>query len=126
MVSVTYTGEIAKSEYDKVVDIDRIEFTDKTAKTECYIEIPRLNNQILFQDKKSVSVLITDDDKDVKKVKNPILILNGVLYMVRKSSDAKPKDIIQFSAGGIILRLITDKQTSFRMRGNRNFKVVVN
>ena len=125
MVSVTYTGDIAKSEYDKVVDIDRIEFTDKTAKTECYVEIPRLNGQISFQDKKSMTVLITDDEKETKKIKDPTLVFNSVLYMVRKSPDAKPKDIVQFSAGGVILRLISEKQTAFRLRGNRNFKIVV-
>ena len=125
MVSVTFTGDISKTEYDHVVDIDRIEFTDKTAKTDCYIEIPRLEGKISFQNKKNITVLVTDDEKDVAKVKDAVLKLNSVLYMVRKTSDSKPKDIVQFSSGGIILRLISDKQTTFRMRGNRNFKIVL-
>ncbi len=125
MISITYTGDISKTEYDKVVDIDRVEFTDKTAKTDCYIEIPRLNSQISIQDKKNMTVLITDDEKEVAKIKDPLLIFNSVLYMVRKSTDPKPKDIVQFSAGGIILRIMSDKQTTFRMRGNRNFKLVI-
>lgn len=125
MVSITYTGDISKAEYDKVVDIDRIEFTDKTAKTDCYIELPRLNGLISFQNKKNISVLITDEEKDVAKTKEPILVFNTVLYMVRKSTDPKPKDIVQFSAGGMILRIMVDKQTTFRMRGNRNFKIII-
>ena len=126
MVSITYTGDITKKEYDRVVDIDRVEFTDKTAKTECYVEIPRLAGQVSFQDKKNMTVLITDDEKDVSKIKDPVLVFNSVLYMVRKdNSESKPKDVVQFSAGGIILRLMTDKQTNFRMRGNRNFRVEI-
>ena len=121
MVSITFTGDISKTEYDHVVDIDRIEFTDKTAKTDCYVEIPRLEGKISFQDKKNMTVLITDDEKEVEAT----LIFNTVLYMVRKTTDSKPKDVVQFSSGGIILRLISDKQTTFRMRGNRNFKIVL-
>ena len=125
MVSITFTGDITKNEYDQVVDIERIEFTDKTAKTDCYVEVPRLEGKISFQNKKSMSVLITDEEGADKKVKDPVMVLNSVLYMVRKSDDTKPRDIIQFSSGGMVLRLIADKQTTFRMRGNRNFKVVL-
>ena len=125
MVSITFTGDITKNEYDQVVDIERIEFSDKTAKTDCYVEVPRLEGKISFQNKKSMSVLITDEEGADKKVKDPVMVLNSVLYMVRKSDDTKPRDIIQFSSGGMVLRLIADKQTTFRMRGNRNFKVVL-
>lgn len=126
MVSITYTGDITKKEYDRVVDVDRVEFTDKTAKTDCYIEIPRLGVLVTVQDKKNLTVLITDDEKEANKIKEPLLVFNSVLYMVRKdTSNSKPKDVVQFSAGGIILRLMSDKQTNFRMRGNRVFKVVI-
>ena len=125
MVAITYTGDVKKSEYDHVIDVDRMEFTDKTSKTDCYIEIPRLEGKVLIQDKKTLSVLVTDDDKEAKKVKDPAVVFNSVLYMVRKTSDDKPKDVVQFSAGGTILRLLSDKQTTFKMRGNRNFKIVV-
>ena len=125
MVSVTYSGDISKNDYDHVVDVEKIEFTDKTAKTDCYVEIPRLEGKISFQDKKSMTVLVTDEEKGANKIKDPVLVFNSVLYMVRKSEDQKPRDIVQFSAGGNILRLIADKQTHFRMRGNRNFKIII-
>ena len=125
MVAITYTGDVTKTEYDHVVDIDRMQFIDKTTKTDCYIEVPRLEGKVVIQDKKSLTVLVTDDEKEVQKVKDPVLVFNSVLYMVRKTTDTKPKDVVQFSAGGLILRLVSDKQKDFRMRGNRNFKIVV-
>ena len=125
MVAITYTGDVKKSEYDHVIDVDRMEFTDKANKTDCYIEIPRLEGKILIQDNKTLSVLVTDDDKEAKKIKDPVLVFNSTLYMVRKTSDDKPKDVVQFSAGGTVLRLLSDKQTTFKLRGNRNFKIVV-
>ena len=82
MVAITYTGDVTKTEYDHVVDIDRMQFTDKTRKTECYIEIPRLEGKVLMQDKKNLSVLVTDDEKEAQKIKDPALVFNSVLYMV--------------------------------------------
>lgn len=125
MVAITYTGDVKKSDYDHVTDVDRMEFSDKASKTDCYIEIPRLEGKILLQDRKTLSVLVTDDEKEAKKVKDPVLVMNSILYMVRKTSDDKPRDVVQFSAGGTILRLLSDKQTTFRLRGNRNFKIVI-
>jgi len=123
MVSITYTGDISTNTYDQVVDIERIEFTDKKAKTDCYIEVPRLDGKVSFQDKKAITIVITDDEAPDKKGYD--MVLNTVLYLVRKSGDSKPKDIVQFSAGGMVLRLIADKITTFRMRGNRNFKLLL-
>lgn len=125
MVTLTYSGDITKLVYDKVVDLEKIEFTDKTAKTECFVEVPRLDNQVSFQDKKNISVTITDEEAGVKKVKNPSLIYNSVLYTVKKTTDEKPKDVVQFSAGGLILILKSDKQTVFRLKGNRNYKILI-
>lgn len=119
------TGEIkATKEYDHIVDLDRLEFVDKKNKFDVYIEIPRLEGKGSFVDDTSITVSICDDFEK-KASKNTKMVFNTILYMIRKSEDKK-KNIVQFSAGGISLRLMTTaKKIPFNLRGNRNFKVFV-
>ena len=116
------SGEIKKSSYDRIVDLDRLEFTDKKNKIDVYFEFPRLEGDITLEGTKTVSIEITDDF-DKKGNDTTKMVLNTTLYMVRTEDK---KQIVQFSSGGIILRLIGDKNSHpFRLRKNRNFKILI-
>ena len=124
-MNLTVTGEISNRQYDRVIDIDRIEFTDKTKKLDCYVEIPRLDSLISIENSKSLSVTISDEENALAKIKDPTMVLNTTLYMVRKSGDKSSENIYQFSAGGIILRFMTKEQLPFKLRGNKVFKLIL-
>ena len=121
------SGTIKSTNYDRVVDLDRIEFDDKKNKMKVYLEYPRLGNiSQRLTDKDSISVTITDDVEQKKKpTKDMKMVLNSTLYMIRKADDDKG-NIVQFSSGGIMLRLISStKKIPFRLRGNRNYKIFI-
>ena len=47
------TGEIKSSTFDRVVDLDRVEFTDKTKKVDVFFEFPRLEGFVSLEDVKT-------------------------------------------------------------------------
>ena len=117
------TGEIKSKNFDRVVDIDRVEFSDKKNKIDVYFEFPRLEGLTTLENTNSITLEITDDFE--KRADDSTKIaLNTTLYMIR--SDESKNNIVQFSAGGIILRLIANpKKHPFRLRGNRSFKIFI-
>ena len=100
------TGDIKSSTYDKIVDLDRVEFTDKKNKVDVYLEYPRLEGVTSLSNVKTVSLEITDD-YDKSATEETLMVLNTTLYMVRTEDK---KNIVQFSSGGIVLRLIAEKK----------------
>ena len=117
------TGNIRKFDYDKIVDIERIEFRDSKYNFNGYIEIPR--SIASFEGSSSISVLVTDETSDYDP--DSKIVFNTTLYVVRRDTKDSENRIIQFSSGGLLLRLMTENTRSpFRLRGNRNFKIIVN
>ena len=118
------TGEIQKLDYDKVVDIERIAFSDKKLKTDNYIEIPR--SVASFQQEKSITVELKDEEIGTKDTEKAKMILNTRLYMIRQSKAAEDEEIIQFSSGGLIFRITTkNKPQEFRTRGKQRYKLII-
>ena len=117
------TGNIRKIDYDKIIDIEKIEFRDTNHNINGYIEIPR--SIASFEGSSSISVLITDETQDYSS--DTKIVFNSTLYLVRRDTEINENRVIQFSAGGLLLRLITENTKSpFRLRGNRKFKIIVN
>lgn len=125
-MDLVLSGSIKSTAYDKVVDLDRIEFEDKKNKMSVYLEYPRLGNVTKkLNENDPISVTITDSKKQ-EASKDTKMVLNTTLYMIRKADDNKG-NIVQFSSGGILLRLVsTSKKVPFRLRGNRIYKILIN
>ncbi|MHA2362887.1 MAG: hypothetical protein ACXAC7_02950 [Candidatus Hodarchaeales archaeon] len=125
MEDIELTGDIRKFEYDEVVDLERIEFRDTNYNYNINVEIPR--SVTSFQDKSQISVKITDKLQNTDYKPDVKIVFNSILYMVRQ--DAKSETdayIIQFSAGGFVLQIITETGKSrFRLRGNRKYRLIV-
>lgn len=117
------SGNIRKLDYDHIQDMERIEFRDEDKDYELYIEVPRLDRKVSFQKQDEIHVLLTDDLEYEFDPASTKVVFNTTLYMVRRE-EGEGRNIIQFSAGGLIFRIITSQDSPFRLRGNRAFKIV--
>ena len=119
----TTSGEIIRLEYDKVVDLERISFRDEKLKTENYLEIPR--SVVSFEEGNNIKVEISEEDISVTKKVKPQIVMNTTLFLLRQSTANEEDYLFQFSAGGLLFRIITKDNQLFRLRGNRKFKIAV-
>lgn len=117
------TGDIIRLEYDKVVDLERISFRDEKLKTENYLEIPR--SLVSFEEGDSIKVELLEEGKNLDPKKNAKIIMNTTLFHTRQSTENEENHIFQFSAGGLIFRVISKDNHLFRLRGQRKFKLAV-
>ena len=117
-------GIILKLEYDNIVDVERISFRDDQTKSDNYIEIPR--SIVSFQEGKPINIEVHEPDVKEEINKNPPkMIMNSILYLIRQSKSDSKEQIIQFSAGGLIMRITTSEKHPFRLRGHRRYKIII-
>ena len=117
------SGEIIRLDYDKVVDIERISFRDEKMKTENYLEIPR--SLVSFEEGKPIKIELLEEGKNIDKKKKPKIVMNTTLFLTRQSTANEDDFIFQFSAGGLIFRIISRNNQLFRLRGQRKYKLAV-
>lgn len=117
-------GIILKLDYDNIVDIERISFRDDQTKSDNYIEIPR--SIVSFQEGKPINIEVHEPDAKYEIGKNPPkIVMNSTLYLIRQSKSDSNEQIIQFSSGGLVMKIITAEKHPFRLRGHRKYKIIV-
>ena len=113
-------GSIRRYDYDSVNQLQKIDLFDKEKNLSFYIEIPMriadLNKQ------SSLEIRIEPEKGQEIDFSSITTLLDADLYSV-KQTDTENKYF--FSAGGLQFRIIAQEELGFRMREQRQYKIIV-
>ncbi|MHA1169256.1 MAG: hypothetical protein ACTSRU_15625 [Candidatus Hodarchaeales archaeon] len=113
-------GSVRRYDYDSVNKLQKIDLFDAENNLSFYIEIPiRI---VDLKEQSSLSIRIEPEKGQEIDFSSITTLLNADLYSV-KQTDTENKYF--FSAGGLQFRIVSEADLGFRMREQRQYKILV-